>query len=324
MKCLVTGAGGFIGSHLTEALVSRGDDVRCLVRYNSRNDWGLLELLAPDVRNAVEVVSGDIRDPFLVDKAVESCEIVYHLASLIAIPYSYVAPKDYVETNVGGAVNVMQAARRHGVKRVVHTSTSECYGTARYVPIDEEHPLQGQSPYSASKIGADMIAESYWRSFDLPIATIRPFNTYGPRQSARAVIPSIIIQAFAGGPVRLGTLTPTRDLNFVQDTVRGFLKVGESPEAVGQVINVGHGREISIGDLAKLILEIMGSDADIQTEEQRIRPDRSEVDRLLCSNERAGKLLGWRPEVSLREGLTRTVAWISDHRDRFKADIYNV
>ena len=247
LKCLVTGAGGFIGSHLTEALVSRGDDVRCLVRYNSRNDWGLLELLAPDVRKAVEVVSGDIRDPFLVDKAVKSCEIVYHLASLIAIPYSYVAPKDYVETNVGGAVNVMQAARRHGVERVVHTSTSECYGTARYVPIDEEHPLQGQSPYSASKIGADMIAESYWRSFDLPIATIRPFNTYGPRQSARAVIPSIIIQAFAGEPVRLGTLTPTRDLNFVEDTVRGFLKVGECPEAVGKVINVGHGREISIG-----------------------------------------------------------------------------
>ncbi len=323
-RTLVTGAGGFIGSHLVERLVRDGHAVRALVHYNSRNDWALLELLPPDVRAAIEVVTGDVQDPFGVDRAVEGCEVVYHLASLIAIPYSYVAPQTYVATNIAGAVNVMQAALRHGVRRVVHTSTSECYGTAQYVPIDEKHPLQGQSPYSASKIGADMIAESYYRSFGLPVAIIRPFNTYGPRQSARAVIPTIISQALAGSSVRLGALTPTRDLNFVDDTVQGFMRVAATDAAVGQVTNVGSGREISIGDLARLILDLLGSDVAIECDEQRLRPEKSEVERLLCDNSKARRLLGWEPGVTLEEGLQRTIAWLRDNQHRYKAGIYNV
>lgn len=324
MNVLVTGAGGFIGSHLVERLVRDDATVRALVRYNSRNDWGLLEMLPADVRNAVEVVTGDIQDPFLVDKAVEGSEVVFHLSSLIAIPYSYVAPQAYVATNVQGAVNVLEASRRHGVERIVHTSTSECYGTAKYVPIDEKHPLQGQSPYSASKIGADMIAESYWRSFELPVAVIRPFNTYGPRQSARAVIPTIISQALSGGVVHLGSLTPTRDLNFVDDTVEAFIRVGQTPGAVGEIINIGSGREISIRDLAQLILDLMDSDARIECEEQRLRPGKSEVERLLCDNDKARRILGWETTVTLEEGLRRTIDWIQDNQARYKPQIYNV
>jgi len=323
-KALVTGAGGFIGSHLVERLVREGVSVRALAHYNARNDWGLLEVLPSEVLDSVEILTGDIQDPFAVDKAVSGCDIVFHLASLIAIPYSYVAPQSYVATNVGGAVNVMQAARRHDVERVVHTSTSECYGTAQYAPIDERHPLQGQSPYSASKIGADMIAESYWRSFELPVAIVRPFNTYGPRQSARAVIPTIISQAQAGTALRLGSLTPTRDLNFVSDTVEGFVRASRAEQAVGQVINLGSGHEISIGDLARTILDLMGSDAVVESESRRVRPDKSEVERLLCDNRKARDLLGWTSRISLEEGLRRTIDWIGANPRRYKPNIYNL
>jgi len=321
---LVTGAGGFIGSHLVERLVRDGRRVRALVHYNSRNDWGLLELLPRDVLSEVEIVSGDMQDPFSVRHAVKGCAAVYHLASLIAIPYSYIAPQTYVATNVMGAVNVMQAALTEGVDRVIHTSTSECYGTAQYVPIDEKHPLQGQSPYSASKIGADMIAESYWRAFGLPVAIIRPFNTYGPRQSARAVIPTIISQALAGNTVKLGSLAPTRDLNYVADTVEGFIKVGACTESVGHVINIGSGREISIGDLARLILKLLNSKCQIVGDEQRVRPEKSEVERLLCNSDKARKLTGWESKVTLEEGLRRTIDWVRSHQDRYKPQIYNV
>lgn len=321
---LVTGAGGFIGSHLVERLVRDGGKVRAMVHYNSRNDWGLLELLPKEVLAEVEVVSGDVQDPFSVRSAVKGSGVVYHLASLIAIPYSYVAPQTYVATNVMGAINVMQAALAEAVERVVHTSTSECYGTAQYVPIDEKHPLQAQSPYAASKIGADMIAESYWRSFGLPVTTIRPFNTYGPRQSARAVIPTIICQALSGGEVRLGALAPTRDLNYIDDTVEGFIKVGTCSAVVGQVTNIGSGREISIGELVQLILRIMGSNNRVVCEEQRVRPQKSEVERLLCDGEKARQVLGWQPRVSLEEGLRRTIEWVKSNSDRYKAHLYNV
>jgi NAD dependent epimerase/dehydratase len=323
-RILVTGAGGFIGSHLVERLARDGGKVRAMVHYNSRNDWGLLELLPKEVLAEVEVVSGDIQDPFSVRSAVKGTSVVYHLASLIAIPYSYVAPQTYVATNVMGAINIMQAALAEGVERVVHTSTSECYGTAQYVPIDEKHPLQGQSPYSASKIGADMIAESYWRSFGLPVATIRPFNTYGPRQSARAVIPTIISQALTGGDLKLGSLTPTRDLNFVNDTVEGFIRAGACSEAVGQVTNIGSGREISIGELATLILSMIGGNSRIVCDEQRMRPEKSEVERLVCNGEKARLMLGWQARVTLEEGLRRTIDWIRAHRDRYKPSLYNV
>jgi NAD dependent epimerase/dehydratase len=321
---LVTGAAGFIGSHLVERLVRDGHRVRAYVHYNSRNDWGNLELAPPDVKREIEVVSGDITDPFSVRNAVRGVQVVYHLSSLIAIPYSYVAPQSYVQTNVQGAINVLQAAREEGVDRVVHTSTSECYGTAQYVPIDEKHPLQGQSPYSASKIGADMLAESYWRSFGLPVAIIRPFNTFGPRQSARAVIPTIISQALKGGTIKLGSLAPTRDMNYVDNTVDGFLAVASHPAAVGEVINVGSGREIAIGDLARLIVKLVGSASDVVEDAQRIRPANSEVERLLCSHAKAKELLGWEPRVGLEDGLQRSIAWFRDHLDRYKTDIYNV
>ena len=321
---LVTGAGGFIGSHLVERLVRDGHRVRAFVHYNSRNDWGNLEFISQAVKREVEVVTGDIADPFSVRSATKGVQVVYHLSSLIAIPYSYVAPQSYVQTNVQGAMNVLQAARDEGVGRVVHTSTSECYGTAQYVPIDERHPLQGQSPYSASKIGADMLAESYWRSFGLPVATIRPFNTFGPRQSARAVIPTIIAQALRGGPIKLGALSPTRDMNYVDNTVDGFLAVGTHPAAVGQVINVGSGREISIRDLALVIVGLMGSSSDVVEDDQRIRPANSEVERLLCGNAKAKDLLGWTPTVDLEEGLRRSIDWFRQHLDRYKADLYNI
>jgi NAD dependent epimerase/dehydratase len=323
-KTLVTGAGGFIGSHLVERLVRDGAAVRALVHYNSRNDWGLLESLPGDLLAHVEVLSGDIQDPFFVDKTVKGCSTVYHLASLIAIPFSYVAPHSFVATNIGGAINVLQASLKHGIQRVVHTSTSECYGTAEYVPIDEKHPLKAQSPYAASKISADMIAESYWRSFGLPVAIIRPFNTYGPRQSARAVIPTIITQTLAAKSIHLGSLNPTRDLNYVADTVEGFIRVGQSPEAIGEIINIGSGKEISIGELAKRVLKIMGRDALIKTDEERVRPQTSEVERLLCNNGKARALLAWEPRVRLDQGLAQTIEWVSTNIERYKSDLYNI
>lgn len=323
-RVLVTGAAGFIGSHLVERLVREGHRVRAYVHYNSRNDWGNLDLVDPAVTREVEVVTGDIADPFSVRHATKGVQVVYHLSSLIAIPYSYVAPQSYVQTNVQGAINVLQAARDEGVERVVHTSTSECYGTAQYVPIDEKHPLQGQSPYSASKIGADMLAESYWRSFELPVAIIRPFNTFGPRQSARAVIPTIISQALRGGDIKLGSLTPTRDMNYVDNTVDGFLAVAQHPAAVGQVINVGSGREISIGDLARLIVQMLGSSSEVVEDSQRIRPAASEVERLLCGHAKARELLGWAPRVGLEEGLQRSIDWYRGHLDRYKTDLYKI
>lgn len=324
MTVLVTGAGGFIGSHLVERLVRDGARVRAYVHYNSRNDWGNLELIDPAVKREIEVITGDVADPFSVRNAARGVRVIYHLSSLIAIPYSYVAPQSYVATNIQGAINVLQAAREEGVERVVHTSTSECYGTAQYVPIDEKHPVQGQSPYSASKIGADMIAESYWRSFGLPVAILRPFNTFGPRQSARAVIPTIISQALKGGVIKLGSLAPTRDMNYVENTVEGFLAVATNPAAVGQVINVGSGREISIGDLARLIIELIGSKSEVVEDTQRLRPTNSEVERLLCANDKARELLGWTPRIQLEEGLQRTIAWMTGNLDRFKTDIYNI
>jgi dTDP-glucose 4,6-dehydratase len=323
-RVLVTGAGGFIGSHLVERLVHEGHRVRAFVHYNSRNDWGNLELASPAVKREIEVLTGDIADPFSVRHAMRGMQVVYHLSSLIAIPYSYVAPQSYVQTNVQGAINVLQAARDEGLERVVHTSTSECYGTAQYAPIDEKHPLQGQSPYSASKIGADMLAESYWRSFGLPVAIVRPFNTFGPRQSARAVIPTIISQALKGGTIKLGSLSPTRDMNYVDNTVDGFLAAAGHPAAIGQVINLGSGREISVGDLARMIVGLVGSPSEVVEDSQRIRPPNSEVERLLCDHSKATQLLGWQPKVELEDGLRRSIDWFRGHLDRYKTDLYNI
>jgi NAD dependent epimerase/dehydratase len=322
---LVTGAGGFIGSHVAEALVRAGARVRAMAHYNSRNDWGQIELLDPDVRDALEVVCGDVRDPFFCREAVKDRAVVLHLAALIAIPYSYIAPADYVLTNVVGTLNILQACRDLGVEKVVHTSTSETYGTAQYVPIDEDHPLQGQSPYSASKIGADKIAESFHLSFETPVATLRPFNTFGPRQSARAVIPTVISQLASGArEIRLGSLEPVRDLTFVGDTAAAFLAVAESPETVGEVVNAGNGEGISIGDLANLIVEVMGADATVVRDPQRVRPAKSEVMRLVCSADKIRRLTGWEPKTPLRDGLAATADYVRGHLDLYKPDIYNV
>ncbi len=330
-KILVTGADGFIGSHLAERLISLGADVRAFVHYNSFNSWGWLDDAEPSVRRALDVFPGDIRDPNGVRTAVKGCDVVMHLAALIAIPYSYHSPDAYIDTNVKGTLNVLQAARDLGVERVVHTSTSEVYGTARFVPITEEHPLQGQSPYSASKIGADQIATSFYLSFGTPVSVIRPFNTYGPRQSARAVIPTVITQLAAGvREIRLGAVHPTRDFNFVADTVRGFVAVAECDEAVGRVINVGSNFEISVGDTARLIAEVMGVPIEIASEAQRLRPAASEVERLWADNTLASQLAGWTPQYGgrngLRRGLAETVEWFRnpDNLRRYKAGIYNV
>ncbi|MGQ9724980.1 MAG: NAD-dependent 4,6-dehydratase LegB [Tepidimonas sp.] len=324
-QCLVTGADGFIGSHLVELLVARGYRVRALAQYNSFNHWGWLEGL-PCLRE-VEVLTGDIRDPHFCRHMVKGVDVVFHLAALIAIPYSYTAPDSYVDTNVRGTLNVCQAALDAGVRRVIHTSTSEVYGTARYVPMDEAHPLQPQSPYSASKIGADAIAQSFHSSFGLPLTVARPFNTYGPRQSARAVIPTIISQMASGKRrIELGDLTPTRDFNYVEDTCRGLIALAECDAAVGEVVNIGSNAEISIGDVAHLIRELMGSDAEVVQDAQRLRPARSEVLRLRCDNRKIERLTGFRPQVPLREGLARTIAWFADPDNlrRYKVDIYNV
>jgi NAD dependent epimerase/dehydratase len=330
-KILVTGADGFIGSHLTEELVRRGHDVRAFVLYNSFNSWGWLDTVSQEIKDNLEVFAGDIRDPYGVKTAMRDCDTVLHLAALIAIPYSYHSPETYIDTNIKGTLNIVQAARELGVQKVVHTSTSEVYGTARFVPITEEHPLQGQSPYSASKIGADQIAMSFYDSFDTPVSIIRPFNTYGPRQSARAVIPSIISQIASGQrKIKLGSLHPTRDFNYVKDTVKGFISVAESDHSLGEVINIGSNYEISIGETVQLISEVMGVDIEIETDDIRFRPEKSEVERLWADNRKAKELLGWEPSYGGRDGLKRglieTVEWFTNpaHLAGYKVEQYNI
>jgi len=310
---LVTGAGGFIGSHLVEALVRQGAGVRAFVRYNSRRDWGLLSQFDPALLAQIEVIAGDLRDAAAVEQAMRGVKVAFHLGALIAIPYSYVHPDEVVAVNVLGTLNVLNAARRCGIERLVHTSTSEVYGSARYVPMDEGHPLQGQSPYSASKIGADKLAESYWRSFGLPVVTVRPFNTYGPRQSTRAVIPTIITQALTAERVVLGSLAPHRDFTFVSDTVAGFLKAADAPDVGGMTINLGTGRDVSIEEVAQMIFALISRPLDISLDTKRVRPKESEVDRLCSNPALAAQVLGWHPQVSLEEGLTRTIAWMREH-----------
>lgn len=330
-RIIVTGADGFIGSHLTEELVRQGYNVKAFVLYNSFNSWGWLDYLPNDIRENLQVFSGDIRDPHGVKQAMKGCDGVLHLAALIAIPYSYHSPDTYIDTNVKGTLNVVQAARELEVEKLVHTSTSEVYGTAKFVPITEDHPLQGQSPYSASKIGADQIAMSFYHSFNTPISIIRPFNTYGPRQSARAVIPTVISQIASGKQkLKLGSLYPTRDFNYVKDTVQGFIAALESNNSIGKVINIGSNYEISIGDTVKLIGEVMGVDVETETELVRIRPDKSEVERLWADNTKAKDLLGWKPAYGGREGLKKgleeTVAWftLSENLKHYKVNLYNI
>jgi len=323
-KVLVTGAGGFIASHLVERLVSEGAQVRAFVRYNSRNDVGMLKQISSDVFSQLEIMHGDLRDVEAVRNAVKGVDTVFHLGALIAIPYSYVNPREVFDVNVMGTMNVMMAARDFGVRRVVHTSTSEVYGTAQYVPIDEAHPLQGQSPYSASKIGADKIAESFYRSFEVPVVTLRPFNTYGPRQSARAVIPTIITQALTSDEVKLGSLDPSRDFTFVVDTANGFLRVAEAENVSGEEINLGNDNTIRIGDLVEKICSIIGKNPKIVLDAQRIRPGKSEVMKLWASNEKAKRMIGWEPRISLDEGLRATIEWISAHIDLYRPGQYTV
>lgn len=330
-KILITGAGGFIGSHLTEELVRRGYNVRAFVLYNSYNSWEWLDHSPQDIKDNIEIFLGDIRDPYGVKKAMQGCDMVFHLAALIAIPYSYHSPDTYVDTNIKGTLNVLQAARELGVKKIIHTSTSEVYGTAQFVPITEDHPLQGQSPYSATKIAADHLALSFFSSFEAPLTIIRPFNTYGPRQSARAVIPTIITQLASGkSQLELGALHPTRDFNYVDDIIDGFIKAIETDNAIGEVINIGSGFEVSIGETAKLIAGLMEKDIDIQSDKVRMRPGKSEVERLLADNSKAKRILGWEPKYSGQEGLikglTKTINWFSvpDNLSMYKAGIYNI
>lgn len=325
MKVLVTGSEGFIGSHLTEMLLDKGYDVRAFVLYNSFGSWGWLDALPPEKRAALDVVMGDVRDPVFVRRAMEGVDCAFHLAALIAIPYSYYAPDAYVDTNIKGTLNVLNAARDLHIRRVLVTSTSEVYGTAQYVPIDERHPYQGQSPYSATKIAADRLAESYFRSFSLPVTIVRPFNTYGPRQSSRAVIPTVISQLLAGhDEIRLGSLTPTRDFVFCKDTARGFIELSRCDAAIGREVNIATGQEISIGELAQKLIDFIRPGAKIICEEQRLRPAASEVERLLGSNELLYSLTGFRPQISIDEGLRITVDWIRSHMDAYKIDRYMV
>ena len=325
MKALITGADGFIGSHLTELLFSKGYKIKALAQYNSFNSWGWLENV--ECKDEIEIISGDIRDSNFCRNITEGIDVVFHLAALIAIPFSYTSPQSYVDTNVKGTLNICQACLDNNISRLIHTSTSEVYGTAQYVPIDEDHPLQPQSPYSASKIAADSIALSFHNSFDLPLTIVRPFNTYGPRQSARAVIPTIITQIIAGNKnIQIGDTTPTRDFNFVEDTCKGIVLLSNSKSSIGEVVNIGSNTEISIEDLIKLLKKIMSSDIDLTRQEQRVRPNKSEVFRLFCDNKKIFNLTGYKPEFSLEEGLRETVNWFKDAENlkRYKADIYNV
>jgi dTDP-glucose 4,6-dehydratase len=322
-KILITGAGGFIGSHLTEELVRQGEEVRALVRYNSRDERGLLEDLPKEIQNQIEVVPGDLKDPDGVKKALKGCSKVFHLGALIAIPYSYIHPFDFIQTNVVGLAHLLNACLEEGtMERVIHTSTSEVYGTAQYIPIDEKHPLQAQSPYAASKIAADKLAESYYLSFGLPIATLRPFNTFGPRQSLRAIIPTIISQAIGDKKIRLGNTQPRRDFLFVKDTVRGFIQLGKCEGAVGKVVNIGTGTDISIEELVKKILGFMGKQGEIEVEDRRIRPEKSEVMQLLSDTRLAQKLFQWVPQYTLEDGLRETIEWYQKNLSRFKVGSY--
>lgn len=331
VKVLVTGADGFIGSHLTEELVKRGYNTKAFVYYNSFNSWGWLDSSKKEIKESLEVFSGDIRDPYGVKEAMKDCDVVLHLAALIAIPYSYHSPDTYVDTNIKGTLNVLQAAKELGVDKVVHTSTSEVYGTAQYVPINENHPLQGQSPYSATKIGADEMAMSFYRSFDTPVGIIRPFNTYGPRQSARAVIPTIITQIASGqDKIKLGSLSPTRDFNYIKDTVNGFISFMDSNKSIGETINIGSNYEVSIGETVQYISEVLDKKVEIVSEGDRIRPGKSEVERLWADNSKAKELLSWEPQFGGKEGfkkgLRETADWFLDERNlkQYKADVYNI
>lgn len=325
MNVLITGADGFIGSHLTETLLKAGYNVKAFVYYNSFNNWGWLDTLPKEKLDQIEIFTGDIRDPNGVRTAMKGVDMVFHLAALIAIPFSYHSPDSYVDTNIKGTLNVLQAARDLETSRVLVTSTSEVYGTAQYVPIDEHHPFQGQSPYSATKIGADRLAESFYRSFDMPISIVRPFNTYGPRQSARAVIPTIISQLLAGKEeIKLGSLTPTRDFNFVKDTANGFIEIAKSDQTVGEEINIATQHEISIGELAQEIIDQINPNARIVCEEQRLRPEKSEVNRLLGSNEKIMRLTNWKPHYTFKQGIEETIKWMRENLDAYKTDIYNV
>jgi NAD dependent epimerase/dehydratase len=330
-KILVTGADGFIGSHLTEELIRRGYNVRAFIFYNSFNSWGWLDYSEPAIKKNIDIFAGDVRDPYGVKQAMKGFDVIFHLAALIGIPYSYHSPDTYVDTNIKGTLNVVQAARELGIEKIIHTSTSEVYGTARFVPITEEHPLQGQSPYSASKIGADQIAMSFYTSFNTPVAIIRPFNTYGPRQSARAIIPTVIIQiANRQKMIKLGALYPTRDFNYIMDTVNGFIAIAESDKTIGEVINIGSNYEISIDDIIKLITELMNVKIELESDSQRIRPKNSEVERLLADNTKAKKLTGWEPAYGqfegLRRGLKETINWFSnpDNLKQYKQGVYNI
>ena len=324
-KVLVTGADGFIGSHLVEQLINTGQKVKAFVYYNSFNSWGWLDTFPKELLDEIEIFAGDIRDPNGVRAAMKEVDEVFHLAALIAIPFSYHSPDSYIDTNIKGTLNVLQAARDLGTKRVLVTSTSEVYGTAQYVPIDEQHPFQGQSPYSATKIGADRLAESFYRSFEMPITIVRPFNTYGPRQSARAVIPTVIIQLLSGiTEIKLGSLTPTRDFNYVKDTAQGFIDIAKSDKTIGQEINIATQQEISIGQLAQELIDQINPIARIICDEQRLRPEKSEVNRLLGSNEKIRELTAWEPKHSLEEGLAEPIAFLKENLGRYKADIYNM
>ena len=324
-KVLVTGADGFIGSHLTESLLEKGYEVKAFAYYNSFNTWGWLDSLSQEQLKEIEVFTGDIRDPNGVREAMKGMDAVFHLAALIAIPFSYHSPDSYVDTNIKGTLNVLQAARQLETERVLVTSTSEVYGTAQYVPIDENHPYQGQSPYSATKIGADRLAESFYRSFQLPVSIVRPFNTFGPRQSARAVIPTIISQLLAGKEkIQLGSLTPTRDFNYVKDTAAGFIAIAESEKTIGEEINIATQQEISTGDLAREIISQINPKAEIICDEQRLRPKKSEVNRLLGSNEKIRKLTDWKQQYTFAEGISETIEWMRHNMNAYKTDIYNV
>ncbi len=323
-KVFITGADGFIGSHVAEELVKEGAKVRALVLYNSQNSWGWLEALSPSIKNEIEIISGDIRDPFFMQKSCKDIDYVFHLAALIAIPFSYHAPQLYVETNIQGTLNVLEATKHNNCERIFVTSTSEVYGTAKYVPMDELHPFQGQSPYSASKIGADRLAESYYRSFSLPVTIVRPFNTYGPRQSARAIIPTLITQMLNNEKIKVGSLAPTRDFVYVKDTARGFIEIAKSDKTVGEEINIATANEISINDLIQTLMKVFNKEFTIISEEERMRPDKSEVFRLYGCNKKISQLTNWRSEVSFEQGLINTIDWLKSNLDKYKSNVYNL